>query len=179
MLLIIIAACLVVVITLLSAWAFWDDYDKWSSIFGAFFVSGLLLATAVLAVNVIAMGFTSTRDPVNYTQQLVSIKDGTGIEGQIYGGLFVTQGYVQDTQVFSFYRKEGAGFVLDKRNADRSTVFQDATPETARVDITDSYLNCHPSWFQILCPDPAGQFEHANFHVPANSIKQDFVLDAQ
>lgn len=135
---------------------------------------------SLLIVNVIGVGVVTTAKDVTYSQKLVSIKDGTGIEGNIYGGLFVMRGQINDTQNFSYYRvNENGSFSLDKRTATQSTIWQDATPQTARVDVTDRVYGCEPTWWAVMCQFQNNEFVHADFHVPGESIKQDFTLDAQ
>jgi heme/copper-type cytochrome/quinol oxidase subunit 2 len=134
----------------------------------------------LLVVNVIGIAVISTAKDVTYSQKLVSIKDGTGIEGSVYGGFFVMRGQINDTQNFSYYRvNDNGSFSLDKRAAPQSTIWQDATPETARVDVTDRVYGCEPTWWAVLCQNQANEFVHADFHVPGESIKNDFTLDAQ
>lgn len=156
----------------------WYDYIK-SFFVGAFLslcVGGLILIFAQGLGNALAQRSTD----VTYSQPLANLKDGTGIEGQFYGGLFVRRGYVQDTQVFSYYRVVAPNqYSLENRDARQSTVWTDATPETARVDITDRVYSCEPTWYLIECSPKPNEFVHANFHVPADSIEQKFELDAQ
>lgn len=159
-----------------------DEYDKWDSFFAGTFISGIALTVVFMFVQLFGLGMNTKVEEVKYSVPIVSINDGTGVEGQMYGGLFVTRGYINDTQHFSYYKNNGNGsYSLEKREADRSVIIPDATPETARLDITDSITTCKTTWWSMLCqsPNPSGIYVHGEFHVPANSIKNEFELDAQ
>lgn len=135
----------------------------------------------LLVVNGVGSAFMQADTNTTYTQKLASLKDGTGIQGDFYGGLFVSRGQIGDTQNFSYYVDNGNGsYRLDKRDATQSTIWQDASAGDAHVDITDTIHSCKPAnWWFLGCGEPTGTFVHADFHVPADSIKQDFELDAQ
>lgn len=151
-----------------------DSFLTW------FFWALLLIGTLWLCSQVY-FGFVNTKNTeVSYSQPLASLNDGTGIEGKFSGSLFLSRGYVDDTQNFSYYIKNGDGsYALNKRDATRSTIWQDATTETARVDITDSISTCEGTWYSILCFKQPNEFLHAHFHIPPNSIANEFSLDAQ
>ena len=156
---------------------FWD-YVK--SFFVMGFISGILWGFVLVVSQMIAGAVQLRSEEVTYSQPLASLKDGTGVEGQFYGGLFMRRGYIQDTQVFSYYRVVAPNqYVLEKRNADQSTIWTDATNETARVDITDRVFSYEPAWYLMGAPKKGNEFVHANFHVPAGSVEQTFELDAQ
>ncbi len=169
---------LIVVVPILYAvsedYHFWDDY-------GIAFMVCLCIFGGIFAITNVIGGIvhTSTHN-TQYTQKIVSINDGTGIKGSISGGLFIIRGGIGDTQHFSYYRDADNGsFSLEKRDATQSSIFPDATPETATVTITDSITTCTGSWWSVLCFKVPNTFVHADFHVPAGSIKNEYSLDAQ
>lgn len=149
--------------------------------FMAWFVGALMIVGCLYLLSQTFLGMLNvTSTQVTYTQKLVSLNDGKGLEGQIYGGVFMTTGYVNDTQHFAYYREVAPGqYALDKRDARQSTILTDATAETARVDITDTVYDCKTTWYSTWCFANPAEFTHADFHVPANSIKESFELDAR
>jgi hypothetical protein len=191
MILFFILMALVLVATVIGTIKGADDFADWRNngpsvlnYIQAFFLWGFLSLFTALAFFAVQQSIASTLaqrgSDVTYSQQLATLKDGTGIEGQFYGGLFVSRGYVADTQVFSYYRVVAPNqYVLEKRNATQSTIWTDATNETARVDITDRVFTCEKTWYLSYCEAKPNEFVHANFHVPAGSIEQKYELDAQ
>ena len=188
MILLYILAGVAILAAIIGAFKGIQDYDWEEQTVGeriaGFFLYGIGAGVVLGMVFMLAQvyGQTTGQKPtdVTYSQQLVSIKDGTGVEGRFSGGLFVSRGYIQDTQVFTYYRVVAPGqYSLDKRNATQSVIVTDATADTARVDITDRVYTCEPTWYMPHCQPKANEFVWASFHVPADSIQQTYELDAQ
>lgn len=161
-----------------------DDYcrtpDYLDNFMSYLFVTGFIVSMLYLGTQFFLGLAHMKSENVTYSQQLVSLNDGTGIEGRFSGGIFVSRGYVDDTQHFSYYRVIAPGqFALDKRNAQQSTIWTDATAETARVDITDKVYSCTTTWYSTWCITQPNEFVHADFHVPNDAIKSEFELDAK
>lgn len=182
MILLYILLALCVIISTIAAV---KEYEYWglglASVTFAFtgIFTGAISMLILVAASGIGQSMNTTQSSTTRSENLVSIQDGKGIDGKFYGGLFLTRGYIQDTQQFSYYQKNGNGsYKLDKRPADRSTIWMDATPETARVDITDSIYTCTEGWW-YFCPAQRGEFAHADFHIPPGSIKEEYTLDTQ
>lgn len=151
-----------------------DVFSKWFAT--AAFILFLFYAFSQFALAVI----NTKREEVTYRQNLVSLQDGKGLSGTISGGVFIMRGQVNDTQYFSYYvRNDDGSYRLDKRDATKSTIWQDATPKTAYVDITDAVHNCKTTWYSTWCLIEAPEFVRADFHIPPESIQEDFQLDAQ
>ena len=163
----------------------WDRYQtNWVDNTKAFFAYGGITFALLLPIPLIATAIGSSINQVStnvtYSQPLASLKDGTGVEGRFSGGLFITRGYVNDTQHFAYYRVVALNqYVLEKRSATQSTIWTDATIETARVDITDKIYTCEPTWYMAYCVPNDNEFAHADFHIPAGSVEETYELDAQ
>lgn len=173
---------LVASVLVASLMAFIEIFDRFIVFVGVLVVC-LIVSGGIFGVFQ-AIGWSKgvKVENVTYPVKIVSLNDGTGIEGSLYSGLFVTRGSINDTQHFSYYRDTGnGGYALEKRDAGASTIHLDATPATARVDVTDEVTTCskEKSWWYIGCNSSSAVFVHADFHVPINSIKNEFELDAQ
>lgn len=180
MTLIIILAIVVFIIALVCALS----ADEWDGPVATFLIVGFIgtIIAMFIAVIVSMVGYETTKKVTEntYPVQLASLNDGTGVEGKFRGGLFISRGYIADTQHYSYYAKNPNGsFNLQKRPADASTIWQDATPETARVDITDRVTTCEPKWWMLCDKTPKVEFARADFHVPEGSIGEEYRLDAQ
>lgn len=155
----------------------WDMFDDFTS--GLLF-SGVLLGMVFLLVQLFTYEGSLTKRPNITTQKIVSLNDGTGIEGRFSGGLFVMSGYINDTQHFAYYRELAPNtYMLEKRNATTSAIHTDATPETAHLDLSEEVTICKRHWYNLCDEKPHVTFIHANFHVPPNSVQNTFNLDAQ
>lgn len=156
-------------------------YTSKVEVFFDTFITMLLFTIAFYIFSQVLLGVLNTKsENVTYSQQLVSVNDGTGVDGKVSGSIFIISGKVEDTQHFSYYVKETNGsYRLDKRSAQKSSIWQDSTPETARVDVTDTISKCNTTWYSTFCFKTPTELVHADFHIPANSIKEDFVLDAR
>lgn len=178
MTLLIIILVLIVIITI--GGTIIADYDRVVTFFMSFFLSGVVGGIIFMVINVVGYNATKKVDLTTYSIPLASLNDGTGVEVQFRGGLFLRRGYIQDTQHYSYYQKnENGSYNLQKRPADASTIWQDVAPENARVDITDKVTTCVPSWYVICSDKPIVEFSSANFHVPEGSIGEEYELDAQ
>lgn len=178
MILLIILAMFWVLCIAFFAWI--DECDRFGGA-GLGFILGFCASAVVI---VIAMGLGSAfQHPTHLTTHrhtLVTLNDGSSTHGSLYGSVFVVMGQVDQQQEFRYYLKDGDGsFRLERRAADKSKIFPDATQKTAHVDITDKVTTCKPAWWYLCGPTPDVEFVHADFHVPVGSIVNDFKLDAQ
>lgn len=157
----------------------WDASDEAAM---AFFICFFVFGIPWLILQGYGMATRSKSENITYPVPIVTLNDGKGMKGRISGGMFVIRGSFEDTQHFSYYRKEADGsFLLEKRPATASKIWLDATPETARVDITDKVYTCKggATWWFVGCGQPDNSFVAANFHIPADSIINEFELDAE
>lgn len=158
---------------------FWYADDFFSAIMVMFFVTGIPFAIFQLG----HYGSAHKVENVTYDIKLASLADNSQLNGRIRGGMFAVRGTINEVEYFSFYKANGDGsYSLDKKEADRSVVFPDATPETAYVRITDEITTCkqEAKWYNLGgCDSTSGIYVRGEFHVPEGSIANDFALDAQ
>lgn len=128
--------------------------------------------------------YTKT-ETVSYDVKIVSLQDGSQINGQFSGSHFVMRGNINQVEYFQYYKdNQNGSFSLDKKEADRSIIIPDATSETAYVKIIDEITSYKPPkdsgwWLMPSNRSNTGIYVHGEFHVPANSIQNNFVLDAK
>lgn len=157
----------------------WHEDDKFNAFMATFLCTTMVFVFMFLAVQFI--GNVKNRKLVSnvYPIKIVSLQDNSQINGSVSGGLFVTRGIVGENEYFSFYREHEDGtYSLHKFPAAQSVIVPDSTPQTAHIIVTDQHYSCKSNWW-LLCGDQPAFFAHAEFHVPANSITSDFVLDAE
>lgn len=145
------------------------------------FTVGLVVfgAIYVLSQFVGMMVNTHTTQEHNYIK-IVSLQDGSQVQGTIHSGLFVTQVNIDEMEWFSYYRDNGDGsYSFDKQLASLSSIIPDATPSTAHISSTSSFTHCEKKWWSTWCGTDSGIYDHGDFHVPAGSIENNFVLDAK
>lgn len=172
----------VIIITIIARFTNRNElpYKRSENTFTVYFIGLMMSLMFLLLVNISSLSITARSENITYSQPIVSLNDGKGIEGSVTGGFFVMSAQIGDTQNFAYYRKNDNGSLsLDKRTAPQSTIWQDAAPETAHIDVTDRIWSCKPTWYAVLCTYNQNEFIHADFHIPPNSIKQSFELDAQ
>jgi hypothetical protein len=158
----------------------YDWAEKFLGLLFGLFIGGVLAVGVAVILGIVGQVVNTTKTVSHYSQKIVSLQDGSQVQGSMSGGLFLVRGQIGETQYFSYYRQTGENtFNLDKRETGASNIITDATAETARVDITDEISVCRSTWWSICDEKPTGISVHADFHVPANSVKNDFELDAQ
>lgn len=129
-------------------------------------VSGLLGALILTAVGSWWMK-PYVLDQSTETYSLKALSTSETIEGQFSGGLFVSSGYVDGKQVFSYIQSEGEGFVLRQFDAGDAIVYQgDYKPE---IEVT-TYRWGNP-WF---VPWDAGTTQGALIYVPEGSVSNGY-----
>lgn len=151
-----------------------DDFGAGSAVA---FVAAIC---SFVILEFIGMVINTHETPVHVTTKIVSLQDGSQINGHISGGLFVVSGYIDEAQWFSYYKDNGDGsYSLEKQLADHSSIIPDATPQTARLEADTTITHCYKKWWSLMCQPPSGVYNHGDFHVPPNSITNSFVLDAK
>lgn len=177
MVLLIILCCIALILAILVAIN--DEWEPALAFVGTLLASAFISFLILLIVNGIGYQIVKEESYSSYSIKLASLTDGTGIEGKISGGIFISRGYIKDTQNYSYYAKNNDGsFNLQKRDADKSTIWQDVSPDNAHVLITDKIEKCSPRWWLLLCGEEKKSFYKADFHVPEGSITNEYRLDA-
>lgn len=162
-------------------------WDKWENAIGTFIFLIVIGAVIGFLTSYFVSLETLKETKVTFPVKIVSLRDGSQVEGKIGGNLFLMRGYIGEKEYFTYYQDNGNGsYSLGKRPAGQSTIWTDVTPETARIDVTDIHRECtydslwmYPFVCALDSQTPPVEFHWADFHVPEGSIKQDFVLDAQ
>lgn len=162
--LIIVLPIIVFVITLVK-------YDKWWGWFEAVLVS-FLSAGATFALTVVLALIIGVFVPKHfeYTNiELYNLKDGSNIEGSFFLG----SGRIDEKLVYTFYENVNGGAKLNNADADKAIVYQGNIDKPYAKRQTSCVS--HWSWLTSCVSDK----RITEFHVPENSIKQNFVLDAE
>jgi len=157
---------------------------NWGFEFGEFIVwcimFTMLSAFIFGVIQITGLDINQQEKIVNYTVKIVSLKDNSQINGS---GSLLSKINIDEKEYFSFYKVNTDGsYSMDKKITRNSVIIPDATPENSYINITDkitwsSLKNCW--WFIFEDTTEHGDYLHGEFHVPANSIKNDYVLDAE
>lgn len=128
----------------------------------ALFVSGLVSALIMLGVGSWWMK-PYILDQHTDSYDLKALSTSETVEGQFRGGLFVSSGYVDGKQIFTYIQSEGDGYFLRQFDAEDAIVYQgDYDPE---IKVT-TYRWGNP-WF---VPWDRGENQTAEFYVPEGSV---------
>lgn len=101
-------------------------------------------------------------------KDLTILQDGT----QTTGSFFLGIGSFDGEQKYSYYVSQNGGSKLEQTKADTVTVYQDS--EEAYL-LQQTYCKTSADWLTFCVSD--GRV--TEIHVPKNTIKQNFVLDAK
>lgn len=127
----------------------------------------LLISGAVAGLILLAVGSWWMKpyvlDQRTDSYDLKALSNSETIEGQFRGGLFVSSGYVDGKQIFTYIQSEGDGYVLRQFDAGDAIVYQgDYDPE---IKVT-TYRWGNP-W---IFPFDRGETQSAEFYVPEGSV---------
>ena len=104
-----------------------------------------------------------------YTEsELITLNDGSSDSGEFFLG----SGYVDGNMVYRYYQKDGAAAVLKQVSAENVKVY-----EGGQKAYAETQSDCTPRkfWSPFCTIDDSV----VNLYVPSNTIKNDFLLDAQ
>lgn len=131
------------------------------------FVVGLGLVGGTLVAAAFGYFIPSHR-VLDKRVELVALQDNIGLEGHFFLGT----GQIDSKQKYFYYRKNGDAYKADSQNADGAIIYQD--------ELTAPYLLTYNSefnrsfWYAIGIPSKS---QDSEFHIPKNSIKENFTLD--
>jgi len=155
-------------------------YNYMSDYFMMLFVFGFMAAFVFGAIQLVGYNIGIKEKVVEYTVKIVSLKDNTRTEAS---GSLLTKVNLDERDYFSFYKvNQDGSYSIDKKIVENSVIIPDATPETSYIKITDKITSnsMKNSWWYISQDDTyRGEYLHGEFHVPANSVKNDYILDAE
>lgn len=156
---------------IIASWTAIAMFDYiFEAVFG-FFIGGILSGAVfglILTVLYAIPGLHSVTHTQDETYSLRAVGTGSSVEGRIHGGIFVTSGYIEGKQIFSYVREDQTGgYVLRQADASDSVVYQgDYEP---RVDVT-TYTYGNP-W---IFPWETGSGYTAKFYVPEGSVANSY-----
>lgn len=127
-----------------------------------FIISGLVSALIMMGVGSWWMKPYVLEEHTD-SYDLKALSTSETVEGQFRGNLFVSSGYVEGKQVFTYIQSEGNGFVLRKFDAEDAIVYQGDYDPT--IEVT-TYRWGNP-WF---IPWDRGTNQTAEFYVPEGSV---------
>lgn len=139
-------------------------------LFGVFLVC--IFAVVGFMTGILAGGLVAQIGPHEFTTKRTQLA-ALGDSNQLQGRFFLGSGSIDSMPTYTFYEQlENGGNVLRNADADGVTVFQDSDRPYAveEVECKTNY-----EWLAICIDDP----QLIEFHVPLNSIKNNFVLDAE
>lgn len=142
----------------------WDFFEKIGCAFGL----GFLGFIAVLLIGLpLAFNLPKTIEYENV--ELVTLQDGSSQRGSFFLG----SGFIDGVQKYTYYSKSGDAFQLRSVDAEDVLVFQDTKNPYVRHEKSCT----SPRDWLIECAIDTDRV--TEIHVPKNSIKADFVLDAK
>lgn len=164
---------LVGIVSALVVIAFAVGVSEWGDItdgllngFMALLFSGIAALLILLAVGSWWMKPYILEQHTN-EYELRALSNSETVEGQFRGGLFVSSGYVDGKQIFTYIQSEGEGYVLRQFDAEDAIVYQgDYAP---KIEVT-TYRWGNP-W---IFPFDRGETQGAVFYVPDGSVANGF-----
>ena len=165
MLFIIIAAAIFVmweVYIFSDRWSEWPERIWWSIVAAFITGTGLMLLIFIF-------GYSLPKTNHYERVDIVSLQDGSSIEG----GFFLGTGYIDGSMKYSFYEKSGEGFKLTQVDSKDTIVYQSKEKPYAMRE-----SGCDGNW-QWIAPCLYDSDIVTEIHVPAGSIKENFVLDTE
>lgn len=148
----------------------------------------------VLSCVAVPIGLILISDPIveydtHYskplTTNIVSIKDNSVIGGEIHGGIFIINGFINEKPVYYFYEIQGSGYVQSSIPAENVVVYEDTEDGIGYIKSVDTWQQVNPEWkndhlhWFIFVGTPIDKYTIHEIHVPRGSIINDFVLDAE
>jgi hypothetical protein len=138
---------------------------------GFFFVSaflaacGLGLVALILSAIAAGTGWTDTRYE---TRDLRALGNSSSIEGRFY---FLGGGYIDGKRVLNYIVQQDGYSTLEQADANDSRIFED---EQESPYVYSAYSERKNTW---LVPWPVLGGEAHDFHIPADSILENYTID--
>lgn len=169
---------IIIIAIIFTIVTYWLSYEE---LIGAFigFLMGILVGFLVAwVIGVVA--YDNSRIEVVKTTPLVSLADGSQINGRFSGGLFLSSGYINQKPSFTWYETSGDNtYVRKGAKASVSSVhyiLDDAKPYyTISKEIDSDGDEFFKPWG--INDDPRWPKKSYDFYVPKGSIVESYVLD--
>ena len=109
-----------------------DDMTVGSCIFAVIFIISIIIGAWVVfsGLDRIKKAETNYDWVVVAKENIIAIKDTTGIEGKFRGGgMFISRGYIKENWQYVFYIKQGSNIKMMEARADVSNIIEDSNRE--------------------------------------------------
>lgn len=158
---------LVAVAVIIVVWVFAHNlyYEGFGfGLLSAFFASLMSAIVFVVYMGIVTSIPAPAISSTPHKYDLRAMSTDSSISGRMYGGIFVTSGYINEKQVFSYIRDSGdGGSVLRQAPASDSTIYE--VTESPTLEYTE-YTFGNP-W---LHPFTTTENRNFVFRVPAGSV---------
>lgn len=129
----------------------------------------------IWALLTLLLGSLLPHTNIYENKSLVALQDGT----QTVGSFFLGYGHIDGVPKYTYYVQNGGGYRLQNADAEKIDVYQDTDKPYIKVS-----TSCYGRWtWLVICnsgmSNTSGDDAVSEIHVPKNTIKQDFVLDAK
>lgn len=134
---------------------------------------GFVAYWAIIASLYVTGAFVVENPEVVVKQNIVSLSDESGSEGQFFLGT----GYIKEERYFFYTKQEEDYFTIEQLPANGVKIFEDTTDDTAYIKEihNSSYLSI--SWLLILSL-PAPEVPIYEVHVPEGTIIKQYTIGA-
>lgn len=133
----------------------------------------------IWGASMVPIGAATTEDSLESTIELVALNDKTTLEGGMYGGVFITRGYIDTIPTYAYYYKAENGSIKFGQISTESTsiyyILDDTLPriETYKV-VTRGYSLYHfPTKFERITE------VYYKLYIPPNAISTEIMLDLE
>ena len=140
----------------------------------------LILMVSMLLVfgaSMIPIGAITTEDSLESTIELVALNDKTTLEGAMYGGIFITRGYIDTIPTYAYYYKaENGSIKFGQIPADSTSIYyilDDSLPRIETYHRTESgnTLYHFPTKYTQIVD------VYYKLYIPKDAISPDIRLD--
>jgi len=129
--------------------------------------------------SMVPIGEATNEDYLESTIELVALNDKTILEGSMYGGIFITRGYIDTLPTYAYYYKaENGSIKFGQILAERASIYyilDDSLPriETYKVVSRGYSLYHFPTKFERTTG------VYYKLYIPANAISTEIILDLE
>ena len=149
-----------------------DEHDPFDGLFGAFFGAAFGFMAAMLAGLVL---YTGGGEWQHHSKPLVSLADGSGIQGHFFLG----SGSVDQRPVYTWYEQNGSNSYV-RRQADADAAAIHYLPDGKKPYYVHSVEKDTHSFLTTAAIDAGAgttMDERWDFYIPRGSIVRDYTLD--
>ncbi len=140
----------------------------------------IVIALLIISLAaIVPIGAATTEDYLESTIELVALNDKTTLEGSMYGGIFITRGYIDTLPTYAYYYKAENGSIkfgqIPAESASIYYILDDSLPriETYKVVARGYSLYHFPTKFEKTTG------VYYKLYIPANAISTEIILDLE